>query len=556
LIQAETFLRNRNWIVGSSINLREALAYIIQKKPQYILISSDHPNKKVRAMPKMLMQAFSVRVIGFAEKGTSNSTKNLLEMALEYNLYPPVSGPAIERMILKIRKDEELKSQNENLIKGGKIGDSGVSGNELITFKGETASANALKASFDQARMALSQLANFDGGGTDSEGAAHIPGSSSPMINFQQTGSSNTDPLSPAYRGSAMGGVGGGHIDTADSGFGYESATGGADPGRHSTSQGINLLSQSELGSTTPNGDDSGAPEAGADSQREAKQSSGMKGDANDLDVDSSGTGRGRTRKDGTPIFESEYAPKTAPKPYRMRQEKEPKNPDEKTSIFVQGAYQSLKQTVNLKGQETAEEISQSSNVACIQVQSPRFAGYLVCAMGRDRKIDKAFMDIIKQRLLRFLKESGEELKDKDTLNLKIQPIHFTDWALEQAEFLKKSVHDGDEIAIAFFPTQIQDPDLQSSVSEKMVMIHMNELKDDAPVEFDLYIFMPENNKYLLYTPQGRPFYGKQKVRLKDKGITHMHLRKEAAPNVQKYRAQNFLNDKISAYRSGKKASG
>ncbi len=627
-MQAETFLRNRNWIVGSSTNLREALAYIIQKNPQYVLITSDHPNKKVRVLPKMLMQAFPVRVIGFAEKGTSNSTKNLHDMALEYNLYPPVSGPAIERMILKIRKDDETKLQNENLVKSGKSGETLNAGNELITFKGETAGADALKASFDQARAALSQLVNSDGGGSESEGAAHIPGSDASGANsFQQSGPHGQDSFNPAYRGSAMGGVGGmgpssgriegtgdgfgagsadskanmagqGRADSDDAGFGYGSPAGGFGksspgpsqgkqdsafgensrrPGRRSMqnsnageNEDSDALSKTDAktaaararaGQSGQNdghpqgmdGDPAADPSSGATSPIGSKRDSKSAPDAENSESGTSSGGSSRSRKNSAPIMESEYVPKAAAKPYRMRQEKEPKNPDEKTSIFVQGAYQSLKETANLKGQDTAEEISQSSNVACIQVESPRFSGYLVCAMGRDRKIDKTFIDIIKQRLLRFLKESGEEMRDKDTLNLKIQAVNFTTWALEQAEFLKKSVHDGDEIAIAFFPTKIQDPDLQSSVSEKMVMIHMNELKDDAPVEFDMYIFMPENNKYLLYTPQGRPFYGKQKDRLKDKGITHMHLRKEAAPNVQKYRAQNFLNDKISAYRSGKK---
>ena len=63
LSQAETFLRNRNWIVGSGTNMREALAYIIQKTPQYVILSADHPNKKVKVLPKLLTQAFPVRVI-------------------------------------------------------------------------------------------------------------------------------------------------------------------------------------------------------------------------------------------------------------------------------------------------------------------------------------------------------------------------------------------------------------------------------------------------------------------------------------------------------------
>jgi len=58
--------------------------------------------------------------------------------------------------------------------------------------------------------------------------------------------------------------------------------------------------------------------------------------------------------------------------------------------------------------------------------------------------------------------------------------------------------------------------------------------------------------KYLLYTPEGRPLYGNQKERLVQKGVSKMHLRKESAQGVKRYRAQLFLNDKISEFKAKK----
>ena len=48
-------------------------------------------------------------------------------------------------------------------------------------------------------------------------------------------------------------------------------------------------------------------------------------------------------------------------------------------------------------------------------------------------------------------------------------------------------------------------------------------------------------------------FYTDQKGRLKDKGVVHMHLKKDSAPQVKKYRAQNFLNEKILEFQKKKK---
>ena len=87
-----------------------------------------------------------------------------------------------------------------------------------------------------------------------------------------------------------------------------------------------------------------------------------------------------------------------------------------------------------------------------------------------------------------------------------------------------------------------------------MVKLSIDDLKEDAVVEFDLYIYMPGNNKYLLYTPQGMRFYGNQKNRLREKGVSHIHLRKESASSVIKYKAQNFLNEKIESYKATKRS--
>jgi hypothetical protein len=228
-----------------------------------------------------------------------------------------------------------------------------------------------------------------------------------------------------------------------------------------------------------------------------------------------------------------------------------------KESLIVRGTQQSLDETIILRedlDEDDVQEIEKTSNVACITVESPRFSGYLVCAMGKNRKIDKAFIDMVQKRLFSFLKSNGEEINEKDTLSLKLQEVDFQDWALQQAEFLRKSVHESDEVAMAFFPNKHINVNLEDSASEKMVKMSLDELKEDTPLDFDLYIFMPENNKYLLYTPQGMIFYGNQKGRLKDKGVTHMHLRRDSITGVQKYRAQNFLNEKIASYQALKKS--
>ncbi|MEZ0393114.1 MAG: hypothetical protein ACAH59_12910 [Pseudobdellovibrionaceae bacterium] len=538
LVQAESFLRNRKWIVGSSTNLREALAYIIQKKPQYVLVSADHPNRKVRILPKMLVQAFPCRVIAFAEKGSSQSTKVLHEMALEYNLYPPVSGPSIERMILKIRREDELRAQQSE-ITGKQSKASVASGTEgSLNFRGDTHTADALKSSFDQARAALTQLISSDtvdetgttaagSGSTDSSsglgsgviiqqgvglgsgGIAHISGNGlGPKVSITQEG------------------MGGGH---GPGGFGQVT---------HSDSGNFHEGS-SDWDSTT--------------SQKKPHSPSGLESDphANEVSEENESASTYSKKNQSVPIMESGEIRKNT-KGYRIVSIPT-KNSVPLDSIIIQGTEEALEQTVQFQDPDQAAKVQISSHLACIHVKSESFSGYLLCALGENRQVDKTLIDAIQKKLFQFLKTNNVSVKEEDTLQLQIQQVDFTDWALEQAQFLKKTIHGKDEIAMAFFPCTEPELELDPSISSKMMQISLRDLKPDATLEFDLYIFMPQNNKYLLYTPKGKPFYGHQQGRLEKKGVTHMHLRKEAAPEVRKYQAQNFLNSQITDYKTTKK---
>jgi hypothetical protein len=627
MVAAEQYLRNRKWIVGSTANLKEALAYIIQKQPQYVFLSADHTHKKIRVLPKLLAQAFPCRVIGFAERGGPLSMSVMNEIALEYNLYPPVSGPAIQRLILKIKKDDEMKAKG--LTGDGKpLAEKEIDGKDVYTFKNDQA-AQGENMAFD-ARSALSQLLASDGADTGGIGGMSGPqqaadaaggmgGMSGPRAesgpNYynpqQQGGADGSQTGGPGFYNPQMNGMGGmngpqhsgpnyynpqqqggaaGHSQSGAPGFGggmsgpnYGGANppgggfGGAMPGapggagaESGPAEGESFADWAERMRKAAAAGAAGA--GGQEGQYPSQNQNGNKG-SNGFDgkgdtfpsgndgsgrqsgKDSAGGGWSGSGQTSSPILESEYKRKEKRRGYKLESDPRYQKSEANDSIIVRGTQQAIDETMNMQGRPPVE-VMNSTNVACILIQSPRFSGYLICAMGADKKVDEALMKAVQDRLLKFLKTNGEEMKDDEVLGMKIQEVDFQDWALEQADFLRKSVHNGEEIAMAFFPAANVETELEESVSKKMLQMKLDELREDSPLEFDLYIYMPENNKYLLYTPQGTPIYGKQKTRLQSHGVTHMHLKKESLRDVKKYRAQNFLNDKISAYKAAQKIKG
>lgn len=579
LKQAETFLRNRNWVVGTGVGLREALAYIIQKKPEFVMIAADHPNKKVKILPRLLAQAFPVKLIVFAEAQAGSSISSLHEMGAEYTLFPPVSGPSIERIVLKMKRDEEKRAQEqkERVARGETDGaESGV-----IRLKGENGEASDNASSFEQARAALNQLISSGGDDHHDESAGGIAGGMSVpgydpanpgtyvdkggigsgagqpgMAYMGQLGDAYQSPGAAAARGDLPA-----HLDQSprdgEAFADWEERT-RASLAAMMQQQGASNDSMSAGGGAGfgPGGHAGGGP---------GSQGHGSVGEGTtDGFSDWSGVGAkpepkipnfdgAESRRKQAPIMESEYVPKKKKLEPRYKTGNSWKSENDLESIIVKGTQAALDETVKVRDDiDEYQEIEKASHCACIIVESEKFSGYLVAALGKNRKVDKDFIDQVKKRLFSFLKTHGEIVKDDDSMQVKLEEVAFEDWALEQADFLRKSIHDGDEIAMAFFPTKDTTIKLEESASSKMLMMDISELKEDTAVEFDLYIYMPENNKYLLYTPQGRPLYGTQRNRLTDKGVTKMHLRKESAGNVKKYRAQNYLNEKIQAFKAKK----
>ena len=166
----EAFLKNRGWIMASVTNLKEAIAYIVQSKPAFIMVSVDHPNKKVHKLAKILAQSYPCCIITFAELSNLNSYAMLSESGTKYLIYPPVTGPSIERTVNKFYKDfsanpyavaAERGAPTDNLNEHGVINIKGT--NKNLTLEG-----------------ILAQMANdeiSEAGGTSSEreiGRAHV----------------------------------------------------------------------------------------------------------------------------------------------------------------------------------------------------------------------------------------------------------------------------------------------------------------------------------------------------------------------------------------------
>lgn len=208
----------------------------------------------------------------------------------------------------------------------------------------------------------------------------------------------------------------------------------------------------------------------------------------------------------------------------------------------------SVDETVDKIPDELQERLEDSTQLACIVVESAKFSGYLVAALGKDRHVDDEFLNLVQSRLVSFLRDHGETVGTDHNLQLKVKSVDFEAWSLAQAEFLKKSLHKGTEVAMAFFPVESARTKVGESVAEDMVSVQTRDIQTDVPLEFNLYVYLPANKKFVLYTPERGTLLHEQRDRLVQKGVHSLHIRKNDVQNLSKLRAQNHLNGLIDEF--------
>ncbi len=125
LSAVENFLKKRNYTVHSETDIKVGLKRLIDVNPDFIFIALDHPNSKVAMLPKIIEQCLETNIIPFTHAGDKQSLQKLDECTLIHKIYPPLSGPAIERMALNIlssglQVEKRIKSnqQNEAIVSG------------------------------------------------------------------------------------------------------------------------------------------------------------------------------------------------------------------------------------------------------------------------------------------------------------------------------------------------------------------------------------------------------------------------------------------------------
>lgn len=103
----EKFLSKRGYKVFVETDTTTGLEKILEINPDYIFLAWDHKNEGIRQMPKTIYQSCTGQIVPFIMSMQRDQIIQLESSGFENKLYPPLSGPAIQRAISKYEKKNQ-----------------------------------------------------------------------------------------------------------------------------------------------------------------------------------------------------------------------------------------------------------------------------------------------------------------------------------------------------------------------------------------------------------------------------------------------------------------
>jgi hypothetical protein len=568
LVGAEKYLIKRGWSVVSTHDLKVAVLKAVEFKPDYIFLAFDHQNQKVTNLPKVFKQILSASIIPFLETQSAFAAHLIKQSGFPYSLTPPMTGPKIERLIHKIKHDldnpqaaqEEKtrkafgakKSEKEEMVI--KIKGSNQSFSQTDSKSLNFSNLSSVLTNDFGTDISMNEFNNATGSYYNEEDLNEILKKESTM---------NLAAMCPDMQKGAM--------ETDDDfrkriceQLKRKNQVASREESERAFmdevyAKALELLDEKAQDASDATGDSATDPDKAPSHSLLSKE---ILDNALKEMMEFCPDSLKKTE------FEKEDSYNRRMMHLLLRQMKK-NNVDmshlsEDFAIHFKTALEnsSFKTLQYLK--ENSEEqsvqkiLSSTKKARCYMIDSENFYGYLVVASANEQHIDTNFNKLVEDRLKEYLKDLGQDIEFSAALNIQFQEVDFQAWSLEKAEFLHKSVSEGHEIAMAFFPAEQEKLAVKESKKKDMSSINITEFLGEIPVEFNLYIHLEQNDKFVHYTKGGFVLYQTQRQRLEKKGIGEMHIQNEDIPELKKYRVQNYLNKIIQEHKTsqGKKSNG
>jgi len=494
LQQAANVLTRRGWPTTVIGNLQKAVEHIAEKRPDFVLISVNHPHPTITKLPDIISQAFNLTCVAFSETADTAGMNKLTSFKSRYKITGVASGPNVHRTLRKVLA-EKLNINIDD--KGSTTGDSKSTASDVVddnTVFGE----DSKEPQSQMIRMSGGKAANQktvvqkSGPGATADAGVMVTsgGERSAMLRSQQSASDETE-----GDGSIAG-------DVVSSGK-YTMQT-------SRTRKSLKALS----------GGLAASPSAGV-TQEQTKETADLLGKVKDS------------------LFGD--APRSA-------------NLERAQVTLKEATQKGFERVCKIDGDKSGgtqgegASLDKSTRIGVFPIESGSAPGYLTVALEIDQGgSTETFLKSCEGVLRESLQQQGFDGKVEEGFWLNIPEVDFEQWAKEMSLLYFKFNHSDSQVVVAFFQTDQPLPKLRGTSQPDMVAVNLESIVPEKPVNFRAYLYLEKNRKFFLYLRNGKSLAEKQKNHLIQSNVKDICIKKTDAQNLRMFMAANYLNDMIKS---------
>jgi hypothetical protein len=473
---ATSFLKKRNFVVHVETEVKEAIVQVFDLKPDFVFISWDHTDKKIQMLPKILAQSAASIIVPFINKNTKDAIFKIEQCPYTPKLYPPLSGPSVERLIMKSSKEDAAYLEK----------------------------VKKFKSAETQAEMARIQknLADTEAAEAATAAAAAV------------TAAEALQPP-PAEPGAV-----------ADEGFsGEEELLTPATPALTETEIQKNLESRNDIleEEKSPLSEEKKL-ELQKTIDEDIKPSLENVLTANAAAEEAAPEAVKKPQRKGPLVF------KNTPSPGAMKSgiyiskgtpaQKKPAKP----------ASASLEEV----GENTVADFEMpalNNYVHCISIVCPHWCGYFM--ISSVTSLDFATIELVFSDWLKTQMRNPEDITERDYFNFDDVTPETIAEIKKMADYSETIKVKDQEFSILFFAVEPKDMKIDFSPDHHYIEVYTRDIPPQAALNFDLLLHLPENQKYLLFTLKDMALTEDQRSRLLNRNVTKLFTKLE---NEYEYR--------------------
>ncbi len=449
----EIFLGKRNFEVHTESDIKEALVKAIELQPDFIFIAWDHPNTKIIQLPSLMAQATLAPVAAYIMSNTKESSRKLNISPVSHKLYPPISAPAIERLILKSSKNSAKEEQKLSHIKANSQNQKNL------------------------AEVRKNLLANLDSENVEmANESSDIEAEKAQEINEQINRNKSIDEKNSILKGSAKVNLSPEIINELKNSFQSQVKNPLED-----------LLENLAL--------------ASASTEEEAKLNDiiiqqGLENPEGLGNVIQKGTGMGASL--GMAIQKNTGA-------FNELGDTIQKDGVSANSLGL-AIEDKPKSHLKLK---TAQALLKAY---CMSVYSDNWCGYLV--VTSNTPLDFSSIDLVFTEWIKPQFNNLQEIDENDFFEFKFVDQDFIEHLGPKADFHENVKIKDYSLNVFLFPIEPNKMTLELNDEKNLIQVLTEEIPSDEKLNFSLYLHLPENKKYLMYTQASKTLNLDQKKRL------------------------------------------